>query len=346
MAKVAEVSTDVLIAGQGLAGTLLAGAVERRGLSTVVVDRARPAGASEVAAGLASPLAGLRLSRTEPLEELLPAAFRLYRAWEAAIGGPFFHEAAIVRYLRQPKETHAAGKRLVDSRFQPYLASAGPDVVHILGGGYLETEPFLAAARQWLRERGRFREGRIEPAAMAVTPNGVGWDGIHARYAVFCSGASAAFRGLWSDLPMRPVQGAVLSGHWPGGAPEPVTAGVALVPHGTRGFRCGATYNRRRLDGLPDAEDGDELTAGLARLGGEGADVLAVRTGLRPTMADNRPVAGLHPRFPRVGILNGLGSRGTLHGPRAAEQLAAYLNGEIAALATDLDVARFTGDWA
>lgn len=342
----AEASVDVLIAGQGLAGTLLAGALERRGLTVMAVDRARPAGASEVAAGLASPLAGLRLSRTEPLEELLPIAHRVYRAWEAETGVAFFHETAIVRYLSQPKETDAAVKRLADPRFQPYVVSAGSDAVRILGGGYLETEPFLVAARRWLRARGRLRAGQVDPAEVSVAPNGVHWGGIHARYAVFCTGATAAVSALWSGLPMRPVQGAVLAGHWSGGAPEPVTAGIALVPHGNEGFRCGATYNRRRLDGLPDAQDGDELRAGLARLGGEGASVLAVRSGLRPTMADNQPVAGFHPRYPRLGILNGLGSRGTMHGPRAAERLAAYLHGEISALPPDLDVARFARELA
>lgn len=341
-----DVTADVLIAGQGLAGTLLAGALERRGLVPLVVDPSRPAGASEVAAGLVSPLAGLRLSRTEPLEALLPAAQRLYRGWEVATGGSFFHEAAITRYLSKPKEQDAAAKRLADAAYTPFLVPAGDDAVRILGGGYLETEPFLAATRQWLRERGRYREGAIDPAEIAASPEGVVWSGIRSRYAVFCAGASAAAGGLWSGLPMRPVQGAVLSGEWPGGVPQPMSAGVALVPHGRAAFRCGATYNRRRLDGLPDAQDGHELTAGLARLGGEGLPMHTVRAGLRPTMADNRPIIGFHPRYPRLGILNGLGSRGTLFGPHAAEQLAGYINGEISQLPGDWDVARFAADLA
>lgn len=44
-------------------------------------------------------------------------------------------------------------------------------------------------------------------------------------------------------------------------------------------------------------------------------------TGIRPNTQDRRPRWGWHPEHPTLGMLNGLGSRGTLHAPLLAQEL-------------------------
>jgi glycine oxidase len=48
--------------------------------------------------------------------------------------------------------------------------------------------------------------------------------------------------------------------------------------------------------------------------------------GVRPTVKDRKPLIGLHPKNPKIGIFNGLGARGVLMGPYLSKQFSSILN--------------------
>ncbi|MCB0376325.1 MAG: FAD-binding oxidoreductase, partial [Sinomicrobium sp.] len=64
-----------------------------------------------------------------------------------------------------------------------------------------------------------------------------------------------------------------------------------------------------------------ELLAGLKTLLKCPFEVVYQEAGVRPTVPDRRPLAGTHPVYDNVHILNGLGSRGVLMAPFAARRL-------------------------
>ena len=88
---------DVLILGQGLAGTLLAWECEQAGLTFRIADPGHAGAASVVAAGVVNPVTGLRLVKSWRIEALLPAAREAYRGLEAALGVPLWREMRIRR---------------------------------------------------------------------------------------------------------------------------------------------------------------------------------------------------------------------------------------------------------
>ena len=55
-------SPEILIVGQGLAGTLLAFELERAGVSFAIADAGHEGAASSVAAGVINPITGRRLA--------------------------------------------------------------------------------------------------------------------------------------------------------------------------------------------------------------------------------------------------------------------------------------------
>ena len=68
--------------------------------------------------------------------------------------------------------------------------------------------------------------------------------------------------------------------------------------------------------------------------------MLEHRAGLRPATLERRPFCGLHPLYPEIGILNGMGTKGCSLAPFFANQFAEFLvNGT--AIAADADVSRF-----
>ncbi len=66
--------TEVLIVGQGLAGTWLSYWLYKAGISFKVIDQPNPDGASFRAAGLINPVTGRRMVTTWMIDELMPFA--------------------------------------------------------------------------------------------------------------------------------------------------------------------------------------------------------------------------------------------------------------------------------
>jgi glycine/D-amino acid oxidase-like deaminating enzyme len=50
--------------------------------------------------------------------------------------------------------------------------------------------------------------------------------------------------------------------------------------------------------------------------------VLGHKAAIRPATLERRPFLGFHPRYPAIGILNGMGTKGTSLAPFFANQLA------------------------
>ena len=64
--------------------------------------------------------------------------------------------------------------------------------------------------------------------------------------------------------------------------------------------------------------------------------------GVRVNLPDKHPVVGRHPAMTRLGLLNGLGSKGALHAPALARQWVNHLT-EGVPFDAEVDVARFFG---
>ena len=69
----------ILIIGGGLAGTTLAWRLHERGLPFLIVDRDEPGTSSKIAAGLVTPLTGMRMNLSWRYDILHPEAVAFYR---------------------------------------------------------------------------------------------------------------------------------------------------------------------------------------------------------------------------------------------------------------------------
>lgn len=57
----------------------------------------------------------------------------------------------------------------------------------------------------------------------------------------------------------------------------------------------------------------------------ENMEVVKQEAGVRPCTKNTRPYVGFHKKYPNLGILNGLGSKGVMMGPYYAIVMADYL---------------------
>lgn len=322
---------DVLIVGQGLAGSLLARRLEGR--ATVAVVDPGEGGASRVAAGLMTPLTGRRFSLTPEYPELFG------RASEALAALGVFRPCDVYR-LFADAEQRAAGLRRADCRScAPFIRrlTSGPgeldpelDDPHggaLMRGAWTDLPRLLDDTAAWLG--GRLLRDRVVAAEIAEDGEGVAWKGLRARTVVWCDGWRASLPGgLFADLAWQPAKGEALD--LVSDAPHQDRVlnreGWALCLGGGR-WRTGTNWAWDELGETPTPAHREKL---LRRFAGffrrpVTAEVTRHLAGTRPCTRDNRPFLGRHPNRPRHWLLNGLGPRGTVWAPSAVDWLVGAL---------------------
>jgi glycine oxidase len=97
-----------------------------------------------------------------------------------------------------------------------------------------------------------------------------------------------------------------------------------VLPTSSGEARIGATYAREG-ELVTRAARAELECSARELLGGRTFTVKAHEAGVRVTAPDRRPLAGRDPREPRLGVINGLGSKGALLAPWLARQWVRHL---------------------
>jgi glycine/D-amino acid oxidase-like deaminating enzyme len=348
---------DLLIVGQGLAGSILAWKLMQRGQKVLVVDNRHRTAASRTAAGLINPVTGMRLVKTARVEECLPCAKESYLALGKLLRRELWFEIPMLRLIRNPKEREAWDKRCADPAYKPFLrenlqAQQCPSgVIAPEGGfvqrrtGYMDTCALMDGFGDYLRERDSYRQQEFDFDQLEVRDAGVTWRDISAERIIFCEGYQGMHNPWFKWLPFQPAKGEILSLEIEQELPHYIiNAGRWLMPRGDHSYRLGATYDREQLDEEPTVSGRQTLLAALGELfvHPPRVGVAAHQAGVRPNTLDKQPFIGMHPQQPRIGIFNGFGSKGSLLMPWYAERFVEHLL-EAEPLPAEAGVGRYRG---
>lgn len=328
---------DVLVVGQGLAGSLLAYELIQRGCRVMVVDTGEE-NASQVAAGLINPVTGKRLVLQPAVDSCLRVAVAFYQQLAVQFQQPFFIERPMWRILRSVEEQEYADKRLSQAGYVRYLHGwlsedkltdlrAPYGVLLQRETGYLRTQPLLEQLRHYFHNLDSFRQLKLDYADIHFLP-GVNWQGLYSKHIVFCEGYQALANPWFGCLPFQLAKGQILdcvseidmSG-------SILNYGKWLIPLTGQQFKTGASFETERLDSLPTVEVKNALLAELHKVyPGLGAvKVLGHKAGVRPATLDKQPLLGSHPQQQNLHIFNGFGSKGSLSIPWYAKLFADLL---------------------
>lgn len=306
-------SSRILIVGQGVAGTLLAWEFERAGIPFQIVDAGHADAASRIAAGLINPITGQRIVKSWRVETMLPTARESYRALEKELGVPLWREMRVRRLYLNEGERRVLAEKQARGELADYAGANDGDGFWIEGAAHVDVGAMITAARaRWLAA-GVLREERVD---FATIRNG------H-ELVIDCTGGGA---GPFSFVPWQYSKGECLTVAIDGLASDVVlNRGHWILPLSKGGAKVGATHcpGRRDLTLTPEARVG--LEAGLATMTSQPYVVTDQHVGIRTYLGDKRPIAGRHPMDAGLGILNGLGAKGTLFAPALARQWVHHL---------------------
>jgi glycine oxidase len=327
---------DVIVVGQGLAGTTLAWHLILAGQRVLIVDREDAITSSKIAAGLITPITGMRLALSWRGDEFLNVARTFYRLIEARTGQTFFHERTAVRLFKSEAEREQWARRLLQPGVQDCLERPQPptvldaDIADSRGGGFqmraaqLDVAAYLDASRQavpyapmtldWARD-------------VSIGDDGIGVQDQRARTVIACEGFAATRNPYFSWVPFQAAKGDILTVRFQRPLPpQCLHRGIWVAP--TREpdvFRVGSTYDRVTLDQIPNRLARHELERELAAFLRIPFTVLDHQAAVRPIIQESKALIGLHPAHARLGFFNGLGSKGSLHAPWFAQCLTAFL---------------------
>lgn len=341
-----------LIIGQGLAGSALAWACHWQGDQVCLVNSPDRHAASQVAAGLVMPVSGRKFTTAEAFQQRLQQARQFYgRVSQEINTEPLFSEMNVLRRFQGDaerlfflRERYESVRDLV----QLQVAADGREIGFVMPVWKLNVACYLEKTREFFQKRGQFLAAELEIGTDVVPgPDAVSLPrlGLSADRLYLCLGAAGGEQAnVWyPGVPDHPLRGEILeilsiptaeaaagTGDWAG-----VVDDHWLVPlEGCTGrFLVGATYDRERVQLRPGDWDGttaagraelEQSAERLLREGALGSGVAAVtgqRAGIRAGTRRRQVIAEHHEVYKRIGILNGLGSHGTLAAPAAAMSL-------------------------
>jgi glycine oxidase len=376
------VSADVLVVGGGVIGLSSAWRLAQRGASVTVVDAVLAGAASGVAAGMLAPVTEARLGEA-PLLALNRASWARWPAFAAevadAAGRPVGYRAdgtlvvALDADDRAALEELAARHRLMGLEVTPLRSrearAAEPGLAPGIRGGLLaasersvDPEALVPALRDAANATGvtlvaaeveritTGADGRVTGVALA---SGETLAGATTVLAAGCRSASIPGLPDGARPPVRPVKGQILTLRQPPGDPlvgrtlRGLVRGssIYLVPRDDGRVVVGATVEERGWDGRPTAGGAYELLRDALALvpGLDDAELVAVRTGLRPGSPDALPMVGPGGVDGLV-VATGHHRNGILLTPVTAEAVAAVVAGDpMPAELAACDPCRFAG---
>lgn len=342
---------DYLVIGLGLSGISFCETLERHGKSFMVLND-HSQNSSVIAAGLYNPVILNRFTLAWQAREQLQVALPLYKGLEKKLGVPFDQKIPVLRRFASVAEQNLWFQAADTRSLEPFLAprvtaSHNPNIDapygygEVLGTGRIDTRVLLEQYSGYLMESGRLLRETCLFSELVPRPDHIQYRSLKARQVVFACGFGLKQNPWFSYLPLNGTKGELLIIKSPAlQESRVVKSSVFIIPQGDDHYSVGATYSRGDKTNTPTGGARAELLTKLGSIVRCAYEVVLHHAGIRPTVADRRPLVGRHPEHKNMYVLNGMGSRGVMVAPYAAQQLYALIEHQ-QTVHPGMDIARF-----
>lgn len=337
----------LLLLGQGIAGTVLAQVLLRRGAQVHIMDGDLPGGSTLPAAGIINPVTGKRFVKTWRLDDFFPAAQECYQSLGRELGVPVWLPYPILRILGTPEESNDWAARCALPDYADYVgeSSTGGAWQPLIKPGVSYGVIRRAARVHFPNLLGNFRKKAVSSGIFQQKEIRYEEVGALARdydAVVFCEGFRAIENPYFPGLGWQLAKGEALHIRIPGaaGIDHMLKKNTTLVPLGDDAFWVGGSYQWHYPDLQPSTGERDFIIRRLEEMIDVPFEVTGQVAGVRPTVKDRRPLLGASKVLPNAFIFNGLGTKGALLAPYWAAHLADHLlNGS--SIDATVDIQRF-----
>lgn len=327
---------DILIVGQGLCGSWLSYECMQAGLDTLVIDRTDPLSPSRLSAGIINPITGRRHVEVWLADELLKRSEESYAALGERLGRKLIRKTTLLDHFPSDQMRSSFQDRMREGGRYVSMPSDLPANHHPLNHpfGIGQIDPVLLVDlpalldgwRTTLIHNQALIDEAFDPDLLQVETHGIRYNNIAAERIIFCDGTSGSSKQFFHGLPFAPNKGEVLVLDIPELSDRFLYKhGLMLAPLSNGLWWAGSNYQWSFDDPHPSIEFRRSTEQALRAWLRIPFEVVDHRAGVRPATTERRPFVGLHPKNKRVGILNGMGTKGCSLAPYFARQLADHI---------------------
>jgi glycine/D-amino acid oxidase-like deaminating enzyme len=327
---------DFIIVGQGLAGSVLATTLIKRGQRVLVLDNGNLGSATKVAAGIINPITGHRLNISDQFFDYFPIAKAYYHALELDTKQPLFRTIKQTRLIKNQGQYDYLQQRLNETAYQDLLQGSDSSnfdptefgVIDIQQTAVVDTKALLSATRKWLEARSSYAQYSINYSELEVSKTGGRIGHWQAKQIIFCEGYQANKNPWLAHLPFKLAKGEILTLDLSARCPDRMLSwGHWLVPDGSnhQSAKLGSNFIWNDLSLNPSEGSKDKMLDSLKQHTGLYGNVLRHEVGIRPTTTDRKPFLGPLSKLEKAYCFNGFGSKGCLLVPYYAELMADHL---------------------
>lgn len=343
---------DYIVVGFGLAGISFCDTLEREGKTFRVVSDASQQ-ASQVAGGLYNPVILKRFTMAWNAGDQMEAVRPFYQQLEEKLGVILDHPLRVLRRFASIEEQNTwfeAADRPGLERFlaTKILPNQNPALDAPFGfgevkhTGRIDTALLVKTYQAYLEQHDLLTFEQFDFGELNLSKDHVSYKGMRAKNIVFACGFGLKQNPYFNYLPLNGTKGELLIIKAPDFKEKSVIkSSVFTIPWGEDLYLVGATYKWKDKTNLPTEESKNELLDKLTTFLKCDFELVDHVAGIRPTVADRRPLVGQHPEYKNLYVLNGFGSRGVLIAPYASQQLFDFIeHGQT--LDQEIDIQRFT----
>ena len=328
---------DYIIVGQGIAGTMLAWFLQKANQSFTIIDEDHQRSSTKIAAGIINPITGRRFVKSWRIEDLLPFAKETYQEIESATQLDLFKELGIIRFFQNIAEgnnwlskttydgyeKHLTTTKLTEN-LDPYIKDTGG--YGTVNGARVEVGKLITYYKNYYANKDQLLQETFDHKQLAIENGKVQYKNIEATKILFCEGYSACHNPWFQQLPYESAKGEAFFIKIPNFKTDYIIKKTQfLVPLVDDLFWFGSNYEWDNLTYEPTVAGKAYLEERLEATLKVDYELVAHVAAVRPILKDRRPVLGLHPKHPEIGILNGLGTKGASNAPYWAKQLVDFL---------------------
>jgi len=343
---------DYVIVGQGICGTMLSWFLYKEGKSFIVLDN-NAESSSSVAAGIINPVTGRRYVTSWMAEELMSFAMDTYTELGTHLNSRLIFQKDIIDFFPSPQMRDAFVNRITEDNTYVHTF---PDQNHFnrffnydFGCGQIRPvlmanlSIILASWRKRLLELQSLMEENFDETALSIEKDSVHYKDIIAHKILFCDGISGMNNPWFRLLPFSANKGEALIIHSEELTNEHIfKKGLLVAPLPVQHtFWVGSNYQWEFENAAPSASFFELTKKHLENWLKVPFKILQHKAAIRPATVERRPFVGTHPHLPQLGILNGMGTKGTSLAPYFANQLVQHLVHGLP-IAPEADVHRFS----
>lgn len=332
-----QMQVDVLIIGQGICGTMLSWFLYKSGKSFLVIDDNRETAPSKVAAGIINPVTGRRFVYSWMIDTVMPFAASTYHQISEFLEDRIIIQRDIIDFFPSAQMRDAFTTRITENdtylHSYPSQNDFNPYFNYEFGCGQIspsymvDLTTLINQWRNFLDQKQLLAQQEFNVESLRVEPDAITYENITAEKIIFCNGSAAMEYDWFKALPFSPSKGEVLLIESEGLTAKHIfKKGFTIAPLFQENlFWVGSSYQWEYEHDQPTEAFYQQTKNHLDNWLKVPYKIVDHKAALRPSTLERRPFVGFHPQYPSIGILNGMGTKGTSLAPFFANQLVQNL---------------------